>query len=414
MRIPSNNMFEQQLVLMNQKYDNVTRYELQNITGLKLGHSSEDPVLASRIKSTVDYINNLQGYQQNLEVAKNRTKVYEDSIADIINTLNGVQSYFKQAQNGTMSDSDRETIAGQLRGVLSHLLSATNMQDANGDYIYSGTATNTTPFVLSGGKYVYQGNLQSSSIDIAPNTASVFTDSGFAVFGDVFKGNGSVTIDANSANTGTGIVYSGGAVNNANYVADDYTISFINDGGQLKYQIVGANTGQVVPAPPGTVPADAPIFNGDTSLTFNGINIQIKGTPADGDSFTVNPAPKQNMLDWMNDLINTLSTHTDSDPVKVAKFQQTMSQLGGTFEQLFAHINTYSSTIGSRMQIVNNQEELNKKLLQNQQETYKNLAVVDPYQAASDYKAELYSLQIAQETYGQLQSVMMDLLRMKP
>ena len=415
MRIPTNNMFLQELALLNMKYDNVQRYENQNVTQLKLEHSSDDPVLASRIKSTVDYMNTLASYQQNLQTAQPRTQVYEDSMADIINTLNGVQSYFKQAQNGTMSDADRATIAGQLQGMLSHLVSMTNMQDANGDYIFSGTATDTPPFVLSGGNYVYQGNLTNSSINIAPGTATTFTDSGFAVFGDIFKGNGSTVIDANPANTGTGIVYSGGAVNQSTYVPDTYTISFAtNSAGKLTYQVSGATSGQIIPAPPLTPPDDSPAYNGETSVTFNGVNIQLTGAPAAGDSFTVAPASKQNMLDWMNDLISTLQTKTTQDPVKNAQLQQKLSQLGGTFDQIFTHVNTFSSTIGARMQVIQNQAELSKRLIQNQTETYRNLAVVDPYQAASDYKAELYSLQVAQETYGQLQSVMMDLLRMKP
>ncbi len=414
MRIPSNNMFQQELALLNMKYENVNRFESQNITQLKLQHSSDDPVLASRIKSTVDYMNNLAGYQQNLEIAQNRAQTYEDAIADVTNTLTGVQTYFKQAQNGTMSDVDRSTIASQLKGMLSHLTSVTNMQDANGDYIFSGTATTTPPFVLSGGNYIYQGNMTTSSINIAPNTPSIYTDSGFAVFGDIYMGNGTCVIEANSANTGTGIIYSGGAVNQADYVADTYTISFVDNGGQLTYQVVGATSGQVIPVPPATPPTDSPVYDGETKINFNGINLQISGGPKNGDTFTVSPAPKQNMLDWMNDLINVLEVKNGTDPTKIAQQQQKLSQLGGTFEQLFSNITAYGSTVGSRMQIIQTQADLNKRLLQNQSETYKNLAVVDPYKAASDYKAELFSLQIAQETYGQLQSVMMDLLRMKP
>ncbi len=81
------------------------------------------------------------------------------------------------------------------------------------------------------------------------------------------------------------------------YVADNYTLTFVTNGaGKLAYQIVGASSGQVIPAPPATIPTDAPEYVIGEDISFNGLSINIKGTPQVGDTFQIAPSQKAKYL----------------------------------------------------------------------------------------------------------------------
>ena len=63
-----------------------------------------------------------------------------------------------------------------------------------------------------------------------------------------------------------------------------------NSASELAYTVVGATTGQIIPALPGAVPADAPAYVDGSTISFSGVEIAINGTPQVGDDFQVVPS----------------------------------------------------------------------------------------------------------------------------
>lgn len=108
MRIPTFNLYAQQLVSVSNQYLNLNNLYQQADTHRKLLEPSDDPVLASRITMTGNYIENLTSYDQNGIVAASRMTTFESSIDSSVSYVNQVKSLLQEAQNGTNTDEQEK------------------------------------------------------------------------------------------------------------------------------------------------------------------------------------------------------------------------------------------------------------------------------------------------------------------
>lgn len=411
MRVPTAGTFQQQENLISDQYDKLNRLYIQQTTGKKLISPSDDPVLASRIQLTTNYLSNINTYGQNEIIASNRMQLYSSSVSDAVSILGDVKTIIQNAGNDTLSDSNRSVLAEQLKGDLNRLLSVANTQDGNGDFIYSGYNTSMQPYVKNGANYSYQGGYSSTSINIGQNVNTLYGESGYDVFGNIPNGNGTFTVTMPTPNLGTVSTTAGNISNTSSYVEDTYTLTFVtNSAGNMAYQVVGASSGQVVPAPPLTIPNDAPDYKSGLDINFNGISMNLSGDPVVGDSFEIAPSKKQNVFDTINDLINLLQTPIDNDPVKRASFHQSLSQSRASIDQAFAHMIDYQSEVGTRMSVVNDQTKLNKSIALEQETILSQLSEVDPVKVISSIQQQLIILQATQSTYVQIQNMILSML----
>jgi flagellar hook-associated protein 3 FlgL len=80
------------------------------------------------------------------------------------NDVQSAQNLIIQASSGTVSTSQMSSIAAQLNELADSIKTTANTQ-VNGDYIFSGTATQTEPFTV-GGTDTYAGNSAAVSIEV--------------------------------------------------------------------------------------------------------------------------------------------------------------------------------------------------------------------------------------------------------
>ena len=85
------------------------------------------------------------------------------SVQESSDLMSHARELVVQGMNGTLSDSDRRTLATSLEQIRARLLDVAN-QDTNSHFVFAGTATNTRPFVestVAGVKQVrYVGNAE--------------------------------------------------------------------------------------------------------------------------------------------------------------------------------------------------------------------------------------------------------------
>ena len=83
------------------------------------------------------------------------------------------QEIATKATSGTASNSDLDTYASQIKGLIDQALSYANSKDSSGNYIFSGTKSDTQPFVATrdaSGNYTavtYQGNTGTAQVEIS-------------------------------------------------------------------------------------------------------------------------------------------------------------------------------------------------------------------------------------------------------
>ena len=399
MRIPTVTQFQTQIQLMNAQMLQIQTLQAQAETGSKIQNSSDDPVLASQIKAVDDYISSLGNYTINGTLAQNRYSLFSSSLETGIDVMDNVRELTQAAQNDTLNNSDRVNLANELQSDLERMLAIANTQDGNGNYIFSGYNSNVPAFVQQGGMYQYQGGSEATSVYISPTITTTYNESGNDVFGKICLGNGEFTVTIPGTNTGTGVSSAGSILSTSAYVSDTYTISYVtNSAGNLAYKVVGANSGQVIPAPPATVPADAPDYEAGADLTFNGLTVTISGRPNAGDSFQITPSTSQNMFNTLQNMINTLRTPINN-AAEQAVFHQNMTQSSASLYQVTDQLRSYLSGVGSRSATVDSQVKTNNETITNQKIILGQLADADMAAVTSSLMQQNVELEATQQIY---------------
>lgn len=411
MRLPTVNQIKMQMSFMGDQYDMVNRLQTQITTGKKLLHSSDDPFLANKIKSTDSYLSELKSYEYNSILAENMNNAKDTLGKQTISLIQTTQQLLIQAENETLNDVDRMAIANQIDGILSQLLSIANATDDTGEHIFAGMNANTIPFSYQNGKYVYQGSNETKQIDISSNLRVNYTESGYQVFGNIFNGNGTLTATSNiGVNTGTGVINGFEISNLSQYVRDSYTINMVtNSANELAYVVTGALSGQVLPPLPGSIPADAPAFPADGNINFNGINMVISGQPTVGDSFTIAPSQQQDLFTTFQNLSSALKVPVTSDTDK-ANMRQQLINVGLCLDQANTHFQNFQITIGNDGTNIDTQKLISQNLILDEKLILSRLSDADMPTLISDLTRQLTIVQLTQDTYLKVQETFYNLL----
>jgi flagellar hook-associated protein 3 FlgL len=412
MRIPTYINSRHQADMLNRQYDLVNRLQTKISSGKKLIDSSDDPVLASTIKATKDYIAHLDTYKNNLIIGQARSKVMEAGVSGSINSVTRAAELVKAAQSDTTNNADRLNMAKELEGIVSSLMGYMNTRDANGDYVFSGTNTKSQSFAFVNGAYEYLGSYEQATINVSPTTSIIYNENGQSVFGDMRQGNGSVVISQGSVpNVGSAETSVATTSNISAYPADTYTLTFVtNSSGKLAYQVIGAVGGQIIPAPPQTSPADAPEYQAGNSISLNGINFTINGDPALGDNFVIAPSKKQNILETLRQTIEVLKSPVTSS-VEKAAYHQKIGELSASISGAGTYLTHYLSEVGYREREIETQDSITSADMLTQKTLLDKYESADQFELISDLTASMTSLQLTQQVHTKLQEFFETLLK---
>lgn len=405
-RIPTFGQFNQEAGYISQQYSVLANLQQQAMSGHKLVSPSDDAVLASQLQSLQDSVNDLATYSHNEAVAKARNSLFDATNTNLINTMNTIQQQLQTARSGQMNQAAKTALAAQLQKELSTLVNAANTADQDGQYVFSGTNGASPAYTLVGNTYQYQGGSSATNITIGPNVTTLYNDVGSQVFGNIPLGNGTFMVSASGSNTGTAssaVVSPGAVVNQSQYVADTYTLSIVNSGGQPYIQVTGVSSGTVIAS--GTLAYNPGTTGQD--VNFNGITVNIGAGVNVGDSFTIQPSTKQDAFDTVQSVINTLNNTSLND----AQYNQAMSQASASISQVTDRFITYQSDAGTREQATNNQIQQNSNTNLNLKTLQSNLGDVDTIKVFSSIMQQTIALQATQQSYLQIQKTLSSLLQ---
>lgn len=413
MRISTMMEYKSQLASINKQTSDLNNINERINTSKKLINSSDNPILAQRIKSTEDYINQINAFEQNTTNAQNRFNLLESSVKQSLDVVGRVRELIRSAQSDTASPTDRQNMVKELSGLLKNLRGFANTKDPSGDYIFSGTSTNTPSFTYVNGVYEYTGSQTTTSINVSETINQTYNESGQTVFGDIRQGNGIYTItQSGTPNTGTAETSTGEVTSQTDYVQDTYTLSFVTNGnGDLAYQVTGASSGQVIPVPPATTPTDAIAYQSGDAITFNGISFTVTGAPDVGDSFVIAPSTSQNALETINQVVSVIGSSINNNVEKAAYHQQ-LSQLSASVDQIDSHLTNYLSEIGYRSATVDTQITANKNIIIDQTKILSNLSDADLTKLVPEMKQKMLGLEITSQSYTKLSELFSELMRM--
>lgn len=385
MRIATITFQQDALSQMQALQADMAKTQSQLATSKRLQSASDDPAGMAQVNQLNVELSASQQYVTNGNSATANLQLEAQAMADATNLLQSARDLAVQANNSALTAAQRQDIATQLQQQLQDLVAIGNRTDSNGSYLFAGNASGTQPFAQSGNTVTYSGATAVHQVQIAPNQRISGADTGATVFMNIPAGNGTFTTAAATANTGSASIGTGTVTNPSAWVPDTYSISFTSP---TQYQVT--NSG-------GTVVTSGTFTDGD-SISFNGVQVAITGTPAAGDHFTVAKAGTASAFSTLSSLVTTLSSTTLSSA-------QIATQIGGALEQIdgaITNLNDVSASAGARLNSITSAQSTAQTVQTNLQTSISQLSDVDYAAAITRLNTEELSLQAAQESYASI------------
>lgn len=190
MRITSssyfNNIYGENNKLSQQLFD----VNKQISSGQKIQYGYENPGISIDTLRLDDELTTLTQVKSSAQSAYKNSTQTDTTIGEITKTLDSMKVKLINASNETNSDTSRQAIARELRGLQNHLLSLANTS-IGGQYLFSGTATAQKPIDANG---VYQGNDQNLEAFLGSGVKQKYNITGAQLFsGEETKINRTIT-----------------------------------------------------------------------------------------------------------------------------------------------------------------------------------------------------------------------------
>ncbi|MDD5384843.1 MAG: flagellar hook-associated protein FlgL [Gallionella sp.] len=384
MRISSNTIYDSNVAAVNQQQARLAQTQQQIASGRRILTASDDPVAAARaLEISQSDATNTQ-YASNRDSARNTLTLAESTLQAATSLIQSVHDSAIAAGNGSLTSSGRKIIATDLNARLQELVGLANSTDGLGNYLFAGFQSKTKPFVDTATGVGYFGDDGQHLVQVAANRQMASSDSGADVFMRIKNGNGTFATQATATNTGTGVISAGSVTNPAALVAgNSYSIAFSVVAGVTSYTVTGAPTA-LVPAMAGI-----PYVSGQ-AISFDGMQLDIKGVPANGDTFTVAPSTNESAFKTISDLINALNA-----PVVGANLTNSVNRGLNNLDNALNNVLTTRATLGLRLNELDALQTAGVDMGLQFKQTLSNLQDVNYTQAASDLARQQTNLQAA-------------------
>jgi flagellar hook-associated protein 3 FlgL len=321
-----------------------------------------------------------------------RLSYEEQTLADVTTLLQQVRERALQGANTTLGNEERAMLANDVRQSLAALFDLANADDANGEFLFSGTSTATRPFAQGTTGVNYQGDFTNRQIRISSTQALSDGHSGVDVFMGIPERNGVFTTNVTTSNTGGATIDVGRVSDLSAWVADNYTLQFTTP---TDWQVVDDT------APVPNVIASGTGFASGQTISFNGVSVRLTGTPAANDSFTITPAQGVDMFAMLEDLAGTL-TLAASTPSDAAVFQSRIGATIANLDQALERVVSVRAEVGSRLNALDMATETRESEAIDLQSLLSDLRDTDYAAAISTLNQQYAGLQAAQAAYTRI------------
>ena len=398
MRISTALFFDRSINEVQNKQSRLANYQLQLSSGRRILTPSDDPSNAALALVTSQSLSRNEQYKVNNQTADESIKLSETQLDAVTEAIHQVKTLAINGLNSSLRDSDRASLATEVRQRFEQVLGLANATDGDGLYLFAGYQGFTQPFAETApGTVSYLGDDGQRQLAVSPSRNMEVSEAGSDVFMRIKNGNGTFVTGANPANTGTGVISTGAVSNSAAVTGNQYQISFSVAAGVTTYTVQNLSTATTV------VPATA--YTAGNSISFDGIQMEITGTPANGDSFSVNPSQNQSLFDTINNVIAALNTKAENNPAAMA---QITNQINGSLLDLDNSLNnilTVQSSMGSRQREIDSLQQSGSDLNIQYQQTLSRLQDVDYAEVISAFNLTISSLEAAQKAFQRTQSL---------
>ncbi|MFC7296938.1 flagellar hook-associated protein FlgL [Herminiimonas aquatilis] len=391
MRISTNTMYELGSRQISDLQTALFRTQQQVSSGMRILTPADDPVAAAAALGMDQALAINDQFALNRSNAKSALSEEESILQSVNSLLQSVKDVVVGAGNGALDDEQRKMYATQLRNNFDELMSLANSRDSSGNYIFAGYQTTVQPYTQSATGANYGGDQGQRMLQVGAARQMAVGDAGSTVFEAGMSGNGRFVTAAGAGNTGTGLISTGSVTDQTQLTGHDYAVTFSIDA-------AGVTTYLVTETPPPATPATPQPYVSGQAISFGGMQFDIKGAPANGDTFSVKPSQKQNVFTVITDLLATISTSAVGAQGQT-KLANGLAAANNSIANTLVNVSAVRTTIGSRLKEIDNLDTAGSDLKVKYTETLKQLQEVDPIEAYSSFTQQQYTLEAARQSF---------------
>jgi flagellar hook-associated protein 3 FlgL len=440
MRISTNTIFELGSSRMSELQAGLVKTQQQLSTMRRVLTPADDPVAAATVLGVSQSLSMNEQFKLNRQTAKSVLGQEESVLQSVTTLLHGVKDLIVAAGNGAIEDEQRQYLVAELRGRFDQLLGLANSRDGTGNYMFGGFKTASQPFSQTPGGAQYNGDQGQRMVQVGASRQLPLNDTGNAIFEGIKTGNRTfVTSPANkfdttvsppalvapaTVNSGSGIVGTGAVVDATKLTGHDYSVifsvipsevpttQFTSDtvSYAVKDNVTGlfwnnatSTWGPAAPAPvPGAVPPApwAPYTSGQ-AITFDGIQIDVTGKPADGDAFAANPSRNQSVFTTINDLITTMSAGS-AGAAGQASLTNGLNAANNNIDNVLDNVLNVRAALGTRLNELEVLDGGGEDLNIQYTESLRVLTEIDLAETISSFTQQQITFEAAQKSFMQI------------
>jgi flagellar hook-associated protein 3 FlgL len=391
MRVTQSLTQTQFLTALDSLESNLSATQGQISSGLSFTTPSQNPIAAGTVNNYDQALAQSKQYSANGSSAQTSLQTEGSALTQLQNQLQSLRSLALEANSGTLTGSDLTGIAAQATQIQNSMLTLANTQDGNGQYIFSGFATQTQPFALTAAGASYSGDQGQRQAQIAAGQTVATGDNGDAVFNQIKTGNGIFAVAANAANTGSGVVGATTVAAAGGYAGGAYTIQFTAPGA---YQVLDSANN----------PVSSGTYTPGQTINIAGAQVTLSGQPAAGDSFSVAPSANQSLFTTVQNLVSAIQTASSSSTNQTALNNAVATALNN-IDQAISQTSTVQASVGGRLNTITTQQSVAVSQQTQLQTSISSLQSLDYAAAVTSLDSQNTTLSAAMQAYTMTQGL---------
>ena len=391
MRVSSSTIFEHGVSNMLARQHEVLTTQNHISTGRRVLAPSDDPVAASQMLDVTEAKEVNKQYAENSATVKARLGQEEVTLSAIVRLIQDVQTRVVQAGDGALTVADLRSIAVEVEARYQELLGLANATDGSGEYLFAGFRTGNQPFAETApGVVAYFGDEGKRDVPVSASRSIAINDPGSEVLLRIKNGNGTFATAAGAVNAGTGVISAGSVSDATALTADSYSISFTVTATGTTYSVVDTTTSA-------TIVSNATYVSGGP-IAFDGMQIEIDGAPADGDTFSVQPSSNVSLFATLDGLRETLRA-AGSGEVANTRLTNGLNTAHANLRNALDRVLSVTASVGTRLRETEAVTATSEDLDLSYQTRLSQLGDLDYARAISDLTFQQMHLEAAQKAF---------------
>ncbi len=423
-RLGTANAYDNTLANLTTRQNNLANLQESLSSGKKITTPSDDPTGAAQAERALNRLARIATDQRALETQRNAISTAESTLGDITDAMQQVRELVVSAGNASFSAADRKTVALQITGLRERILTLSNAQDSNGQPLFAALGSALKPIAgpaSTAPDYTFDGLPGSAAAGTYAIASTLDGESAFmlqpvrdAVY-NVKTSNPALSTDPVSKASPpqpNGASYSIGITNLV--------------GNTVTYSVTETLTASTPPATPNTttttttpnttttttitptittttttttgLTAPWSAATGFTATGMQGLSLQVKGTPAAGDTISVDP--NTSVFATIDKAVSDIGSATSSGAAS-----QAVTQALHNIDISMARISAIRGQAGDLLNRADSITATNDKRNIEQEANRSRAEDIDMMQGISDFQKQQTGYQAALQSYAQIQKL---------